>query len=105
MESGDAELENIRVERREGAAKEANAPAVSVYSTPSCPYCVMAKEYLSSRGVRFSDYDVSRDRAKAVEMIRMTGQGGVPVIVIGNSAIVGFDRNAIDSALMSRRPS
>jgi glutaredoxin-like YruB-family protein len=101
MEPEDAELEEMRRKRTEDASKMEKAPAVSVYSTPSCPYCTMAKEYLSSRGVKFNDYDVSRDGAKAMEMIRMTGQGGVPVIVIGDSAIVGFDRGAMDRALRS----
>jgi glutaredoxin 3 len=98
MES-DSEMEAIRKRRLEGMRKAAEAPGVAVYSTPSCPYCTMAKDYLASRGVAFSDYDVSRDHGRAVEMVRMTGQGGVPVIVIGKRAIIGFDRRSIDEAL------
>ncbi|MFN7991733.1 MAG: glutaredoxin family protein [Candidatus Micrarchaeia archaeon] len=75
------------------------AANVIVYSTPTCPYCVMAKSYLKSRGVRYEDVDVSLDRGRAMEMIRASGQQGVPVIVIGGRVIVGFDRPGIDHAL------
>ncbi len=72
---------------------------VTVYSTPTCPYCVLAKEYLSSKGVKYVDHDVSRDRPKAIEMIRKSEQTGVPVIDIGGEIIIGFDRQRIDEAL------
>ena len=55
---------------------------VKVYSTPTCPYCKKAKEYLSSKGVSFQDIDVSTDKAAADEMVKISGQMGVPVIVI-----------------------
>ncbi len=72
---------------------------VTVYSTQSCPYCVMLKDFLKEKGIEFKDYDVSTDREKAKEMIDKTGQQGVPVIDIGGKAIVGFDRAAIAEAL------
>ncbi len=72
---------------------------VTVYSTPTCPYCVLAKEYLSSKGVKYVDHDVSRDRPKAIEMIRKSEQTGVPVIDIGGEIIIGFDKQRIDEAL------
>ena len=75
-------------------------PNVIVYSTPSCPYCVMAKRYLSERGVKYEDVDVAADQSRALEMLTKTGQMGVPVIDIGGEVIIGFDRNAIDYALM-----
>jgi len=78
-------------------------PKVTVYSTPTCPYCVMAKRYLSERGVKYDDADVSRDQSRALEMLTKTGQMGVPVLDIGGQIIVGFDRNAIDYALMMRK--
>jgi len=74
-------------------------PKVIVYSTKTCPYCVMAKRYLSEKGVKFEDCDVGVDRNKALEMMTKTGQMGVPVLDINGSVIVGFDRVAIDSAL------
>ncbi len=75
------------------------APQVIVYSTKTCPYCVMAKRYLSEKGVKYADFDVGADQAKALEMVTKTGQMGVPVLDINGSVIVGFDRMAIDAAL------
>lgn len=73
--------------------------SVIVYSTPTCPYCRAAKRYLASRGIPFEDIDVSRNRAAAIEMIRKSGQQGVPVLDINGEIIVGFDRPRIDAAL------
>ena len=67
-----------------------NIKEVIVYSTPSCPYCVYAKDFLRERGVAFKDIDVSRDRAAAMEMIKKSGQMGVPVVDIGGEITVGF---------------
>ena len=78
-------------------------PNVIVYSTPTCPYCVMAKRYLSERGVKYEDVDVAADQSRALEMLTKTGQMGVPVLDIGGEVIVGFDRNAIDYALAHKR--
>ncbi len=72
---------------------------VKVYSTPTCPYCKMAKEYLSSKGVSFQNIDVSADKAAGEEMVKVSGQMGVPVIVVGNEVIVGFDKGAINKIL------
>ncbi len=69
---------------------------ITIYSTPTCPYCVMAKNYFKQKNVNFSDYDVSRNQSKAEEMIRLSGQSGVPVININGNIIRGFDRQAID---------
>lgn len=68
---------------------------VIVYSTPTCPYCVMAKIFLKERNISFEDVDVSRDRARAEEMIRKSGQMGVPVIDINNNILVGFQPNVM----------
>ncbi|MDN5318595.1 MAG: glutaredoxin 3 [Thermovirga sp.] len=72
---------------------------VKVYSTPTCPWCVKAKDYLKSINVDFEDVDVSKDREAAMEMVRKTRQMGVPVVQIGFTYIVGFDKDAIDEAL------
>lgn len=69
---------------------------VKVYSTPTCPYCVMAKNYLTSKNISYVDIDVSSDRDAAVEMIQKTGQRGVPVLDINGTMIVGFDQSAIE---------
>ena len=70
---------------------------VKVYSTPTCPYCKKAKEYLSSKGVSYQDIDVSSDKAAADEMVKLSGQMGVPVITIDGNVINGFDKVKIDS--------
>ena len=77
----------------------AMANMVTVYSTAACPYCVLAKNYLDSKGVAYEAVDVGADRAKAEEMIKKSGQMGVPVLDIGGKIIVGFDKAAIDAAL------
>lgn len=79
--------------------------AVTVYTTPTCPYCRQVKEYLRSRSVRFEERDVSQDAAAAEEMVRISGQQGVPVTVVDGQAIVGYDRPRLDAALAgARRP-
>lgn len=72
---------------------------VKVYSTPSCPYCGMAKRYLDSKNVRYENIDVSADRAAAAEMVSKSGQRGVPVIDFDGTIVVGFDKERIDSLL------
>ncbi|NNM53127.1 MAG: NrdH-redoxin [Spirochaetales bacterium] len=73
--------------------------SVIVYSTPSCPYCTMVKNYLKGKGVPYTDYDVSRDTRRADEMVRKSGQMGVPVVDINGRVLVGFRPNDIESAL------
>ncbi len=68
---------------------------VTVYSTPTCHFCQMAKEFFAEKGVQYTAYDVSVDAAKREEMIKMTGQLGVPVIVVSGDVMVGFDRNRL----------
>ena len=72
---------------------------ITIYTTPTCGYCHQAKTYLSQRGIRFAEYDVSRDRAAADEMMRLTGQMGVPVIVVEGQVIIGFDRDRLEYLL------
>jgi len=72
---------------------------VEVYITPTCGYCHQAKRFLSERGVNFTEHDVSRDREAGEEMVRRTGQMGVPVIIIDGEVVVGFDRPGLESLL------
>ncbi len=72
---------------------------VKVYSTSTCPYCTMAKDFLRKRGVEFDDINVGLDRAAASEMIKRTGHMGVPQIEINGKMIVGFDKAAIEKEL------
>lgn len=74
-------------------------PRVIVFSTPSCTYCNMAKKYFREKGVKFKDVDVSKDMAAARDMVRRSGQQGVPVIDIGGKIVVGFDRPKINKYL------
>lgn len=70
-----------------------------VYSTPTCVWCNRAKEYLRQNHVDFVDLDVSRSRDAAQEMVKKSGQMGVPVLEIDGNIIVGFDRRRIDQLL------
>lgn len=72
---------------------------VTIYSTPTCHFCKMAKDFFAEKGIQYTNYDVSTDAAKREEMIGMTGQLGVPVIVIGDSVMVGFDRTKVAGKL------
>jgi len=74
---------------------------VLIYSTPSCGFCKLAKTYFRQKNISFTEYDVSRDQAKAEEMVRKSGQFGVPVIEINGKLIIGFNRAEIDKALAS----
>lgn len=72
---------------------------VIVYSTTTCPYCRMAKDYLTKYNISFVNKDVSEDREAAKEMIERTGQRGVPVIDVDGKIIVGFNQSEIKEAL------
>jgi glutaredoxin-like YruB-family protein len=72
---------------------------VKVYSTPTCPYCHRAKQFLKDNNIEFEDIDVSSDQQRAREMVDKSGQMGVPVLDIDGKIIVGFDRDAISKAL------
>ena len=74
-------------------------PQVIVYSTPTCPYCHQAKEYLQSKNIPFTDYNAAADPEKAEEMFNKSGQMGVPVIDIDGQIIVGFDKEEIDKLI------
>ncbi len=73
--------------------------AVTIYSTPSCGYCRKAKDYLQSKHVPFTEYNVAQNQAKAEEMVRKSGQMGVPVLDVNGRIIVGFNQPEIDRAL------
>jgi glutaredoxin 3 len=73
--------------------------AITLYSTPSCTYCRKAKAFFQQNRIPFSEYDVSRDRRRADEMVRKSGQMGVPVIDINGRIIVGFNQPEIEKAL------
>ena len=72
---------------------------VEIYSTPTCGYCKMAKEFFQKNNVEYSEYDVASDEEKRNEMIEKSGQMGVPVIVIDDEMTVGFDESKIKEML------
>ena len=75
------------------------AKSVTIYSTPTCPYCIRAKEFLKEKGIDFSDVDVSDNQIARQEMARKSEQMGVPVFDIDGQIIVGFDKDAVSKAL------
>ena len=72
---------------------------VTIYSTPYCSYCKMAKEYFKSKNIDYQEHDVMSDVAKREEMVKKTGQMGVPVIDIDGKIVIGFDRPKINEYL------
>jgi glutaredoxin-like YruB-family protein len=73
---------------------------ITIYSTPTCSYCLMAKDYFQEKGLDFEDFDVSVDMEKREEMLEKTdGQMGVPVIDIDGEIVFGFDKNKIEELL------
>lgn len=75
------------------------AKSVKVYSTPTCPYCIRAKQFLKDNNIDFQDIDVSSDSQQADKMVEISGQMGVPVLDIEGDVIVGFDKERIAQAL------
>jgi len=80
-------------------ATEKKQPRVVLFTTPTCTYCRTAKAYLRQQNIKFKDVDVSRDSAAARDMVKRSGQQGVPQILIGSKVVVGFDRPKIDKLL------
>ena len=72
---------------------------ITIYSTPTCHFCQMAKDFFKEKNVEFTDYDVSTDLEKRKEMIEKSGQMGVPVIFIDEDMTIGFDKDKISGAL------
>lgn len=73
---------------------------VKIYSTPTCTYCLMAKDFMDSKGIEYNEIDVSVDQTKVSELLELTGgQMGVPVIVVDGEVIFGFDKNKLEELL------
>lgn len=80
------------------------AKKVTIYTTTTCPYCKLEKEYLDSKGIKYENIFVDQDPKAAEEMVKISGQMGVPFTVISDDdgskeTILGFDRAKIDSSL------
>ena len=72
---------------------------VTIYTTPTCHFCKLAKDFFAEKNIQYTYYDVSTDAQKREEMIKMTGQLGVPVVVVGGDVMVGFDRQRLADKL------
>jgi glutaredoxin 3 len=73
--------------------------SIVVYSTPTCGYCNKAKQYFKEKRIPFTDYNVAVDQRRAEEMVRKSGQMGVPVIDVNGRIIIGFNQPEIERAL------
>lgn len=76
---------------------------ITIYTTPTCGFCHMAKEYFRSKKVEYTEKDVSRDPELQQEMIDLSGQMGTPVIDIDGTVVLGFDRTSIDAVLRRKK--
>jgi glutaredoxin 3 len=72
---------------------------VTIYSTPTCHFCQMTKDFLKEKGIAYTEHNVASDLEKRQEMIQKSGQMGVPVIYVGDELIVGFDKERLMSTL------
>lgn len=72
---------------------------VVVFSSPSCSWCRRTKQYLREHKINFTEIDVTKDKQSALSIVRKTGQTGVPVILINNRPVVGFNKPLIDRLL------
>lgn len=79
---------------------ETSTKRVTVYSTPTCPYCHQVKEYLTQKGIEFSDFNVASDLEARNHMVQKSGQLGVPVIEVDGQIVVGFNRGKLDELLV-----
>ncbi len=72
---------------------------VTIYSTPSCHFCHMAKEFFKENNIAYTEHDVASDVEQRKEMVEKSGQMGVPVIIIDNDLVVGFNKPVISQLL------
>ena len=77
-------------------------PPIIIYSTPSCGYCKLVKEYLASKSIPFTEVDVVKEPSRQAEMLQKSGGvAAVPVIDVGGKIIMGFDRHRLDEYIAS----
>ena len=72
---------------------------VTIYSTPTCHFCQMTKDFLKEKGIAYTEHNVAQDLERRQEMIQKSGQMGVPVIFVGEEMIIGFDKERLVSTL------
>jgi len=79
-----------------------HSPRITVYTSPACHWCRVAKRYLAEKGFAYREVDVAKDPGGRQEMVRMTGQSGVPVVRVGEHAMVGWDAAEFERLLSGR---
>ncbi|MAF59334.1 MAG: glutaredoxin family protein [Candidatus Pacebacteria bacterium] len=72
---------------------------VVIYSTPTCHFCQLTKDFLKEKGIEYTDYNVGEDMEKRQEMMEKSGQMSVPVIFVGDEMMIGFDKNKLAKAV------
>lgn len=72
---------------------------ITVYTTPTCPYCLLLKEFLSDNNLEFKNIDVTEDQRAAIEIMERTGQMGVPITEIDDEIVAGFDLDKLKEKL------
>lgn len=77
--------------------------AITVYTTPTCGFCHMLKEYLTDKKIEFDTKDITTDQNAYQEILEKTSQLGVPVIDIDGTVVLGFDRPKIDAVLRDKK--
>ena len=77
-------------------------PSIVIYSTPTCPFCIMAKNFFKKHNIAYNEKDVAADQMAAQEMIKKSGQMGVPVIEVDNEIMVGFDEERLKKRLKTQ---
>lgn len=96
------ELKKEKAEQLQNPEQD-DGKTVEVFTTPTCPYCVKLKNWLDSEGIEYTEHNVAQDKEKAMEMIRKTGQQGVPQTFVSDGeetqAIIGFQPDAVKQAL------
>ena len=90
------ELETFTTTSTSGGNSKSN---IIVYTTPTCTYCNSLKSYLTEKGISYSEIDVSKDQSAAQEMVKRSGQQGVPQTLINGQVVIGFDRPKINQLL------
>lgn len=72
---------------------------VKIYTTPTCPYCVKAKEYFKKKGIEYTEYNVAQDKEALEEMTKLSGGRSVPVIAVNGEVMIGFNQERLDELL------
>lgn len=72
---------------------------MNIYTTPTCQYCRMAKEFFQSHDIEYTEFNVAEDAEKRDEMVQKSGQMGVPVIDVNGEIVIGFDQAKLSQLL------